>query len=123
MLDSFATFQNEITNILKFTVHKTIRRFKKTNNIKNCSKTERPATATNSWEIIRCFEALCGESTFIRRAIEEHQISQKSMCKILKQNKFHPQNLSSTKDWIKTLFQIQINFFKCYHQGQNQVYE
>jgi len=81
-----AIFRNENTSISKSMVHKTIRRFEEIDGVKN-----RPKTATNpekSLDVLQSFMENPHIST--HRTTQEHQIDQKSVCKILKQNKFHP---------------------------------
>jgi len=67
-------------------VHKTIRCFEEIDGVKNRLKTERSAIATNpekSLDVLQSFVENPQIST--RRTIQEqHQIDQKSVCKILK---------------------------------------
>jgi len=69
-------------------VHKTIRCFEEIDGVKNRLKTGRSAIATNpekSLDVLQSFVENPQIST--RRTIQEqHQIDQKSVCKILKQN-------------------------------------
>lgn len=57
-------------------------------------KTRKPAIATNPEKALDVLQSFVENPhisrTVSRRTAEEHQIDQKAMCKILKQNKFHP---------------------------------
>ncbi|EZA49482.1 hypothetical protein X777_12276 [Ooceraea biroi] len=106
-----ATFHNENTNISKSTVHKTIRRFEETGSIKNHPKTGRPAKATNSeksLDVLQSFVENPHSST--RKTTAEHQIDQKSVCKILKQNKFHPYNIHLVQELNEDDFDRRLQF-------------
>jgi len=84
-----ATFRNENTSISKSTIHKTITRFEE-NDIKNRSKTRRAATATDSEKSLDVLQSFVkNPHIFTHKTAQKYQIDQKSVCKILKQNKFH----------------------------------
>ncbi|XP_011687761.1 PREDICTED: uncharacterized protein LOC105449970 [Wasmannia auropunctata] len=107
-----ATFRNENTSIPKSTIHKTIRRFEKIGDVKN-SKTGRLATATNpekSLDVLQSFVENSHIST--RRTAQEHQIDQKSVCKILKQNKFRPYKIHLVQELNEDDFDRRLEFYE-----------
>lgn len=84
------TFRNGGTPLSKSTVSKTINRYHTTGSVQDLPKTGRPRTATNeesSLNVLLSFVENPHEST--RHAAQQHGIDQKSVLKILKNNRFH----------------------------------
>lgn len=85
------TFRENATPLSKSTVSKTVNRYETTGSVKDRQKPGRPRTATNeesSLNVLLSFVENPHEST--RRAAQHHEIDQKSVLKVLKNNNFHP---------------------------------
>src|SRR5215467_12306134 len=85
------TFRNADNGISRSTVHRTIRRFEQTGSAKNRPKPGRPISGTSpetSLDVLLSVIENPHDSS--RRVALQHDISQGSVLKILKANKFHP---------------------------------
>jgi len=62
------------------------------------SKRRRSAIIMNPEKLLDVLQSFVKNSHISIRTAEKHQVDQKSMCKILKQNKFHPYKIQLVQE-------------------------
>jgi len=106
------TFCNKNTAIPRSIVERKIRRFNEIGSVKNRSVLGRPKSATNPEKSLdtRILQSFIKNPHDSSRKALQHDIDQKSVLKILKNNKFHPYKVHLVQELNDDNFDRRIEF-------------